>query len=151
MELDLGGIAKGYVVQQAARVLRSLGVASALVEAGGDIVVTVAPPGESGWHIDVPWADSIVRAHASQLTNAEISTSGPTAQFVEIGGVRYSHVVDPRTGIGLTSRAQATVIATDGALADALSTALTILPAEARSALLARYPGVIASVRRGQP
>jgi thiamine biosynthesis lipoprotein len=151
MQLDLGGIAKGYAVQQAAVVLRTRGIASALVEAGGDIAVTAAPPGESGWRVEVPGADSIVRARAFALTNASISTSGPSAQFVEIGGVRYSHVVDPRTGVGLTSGAQATVIDTDGALADALSTALTVLSRGAAVSLLARYPRVFASVTREQP
>jgi thiamine biosynthesis lipoprotein len=71
-------------------------------------------------------------------------------QFVEIGGVRYSHVVDPRTGLGLTSDAQATVIAADGALADALSTALTVLPRQAVAPLMAHYPGVLASVVSGR-
>jgi len=151
MRLDLGGIAKGYAVEQAARLLRERGVGSALVEAGGDITVTGAPPGEAGWRIEVPGADSTIRARAATLTNASISTSGPTAQFVEVGGVRYSHVIDPRTGIGLTSRAQATVSATDGALADALSTALTVLPRAAALSVLARYPGVIASVTREEP
>ncbi len=148
MRLDLGGIAKGYAVQQAADVLRARGVVSALVEAGGDIAVTNAPPGAAGWRVTVPGADSSVRVRASALTNAAISTSGPSEQFVEIGGVRYSHVVDPRTGVGLTSGAQVTVIATDGALADALSTALAMLPPESAAALLARYPGVVASIAR---
>jgi len=148
MHVDLGGIAKGYAVQQAAFALRDHGVASALVEAGGDIAVTDAPPGQMGWRIETPRADSTVRARAAALTNAAISTSGPSAQFVEIGGRRYSHVVDPRTGIGLTSAAQATVIAEDGAVADALSTALTVLDAKAAGRVLARYPGVLASVDR---
>ncbi len=151
MRLDLGGIAKGHAVQQAVGVLRARGVVSALVEAGGDIAVTGAPPGKAGWRVEVSGADSAVRARASTLTNAAISTSGASAQFVEIGGVRYSHVVDPRTGVGLTSGAQATVIAADGALADALSTALTVLPREGVASLLARFPGVIGSVTRAQP
>jgi thiamine biosynthesis lipoprotein len=113
--------------------------------------VTDAPPGEAGWRIDVPGADSSVRARASILTNASISTSGPSAQFVEIDGVRYSHVVDPRTGVGLTSSTQASVIARDGATADALSTALTILSRDATTRLLVRYPGVIASMTDSPP
>jgi thiamine biosynthesis lipoprotein len=151
MRLDLGGIAKGYVVQQATHTLRAHGVVSALVEAGGDIAVTDAPPGEAGWRIEVSGADSTVRTRAATLANACISTSGPSAQYLEIGGVRYSHVVDPRTGIGLTSGAQATVIAADGALADALSTALTILGRGAATSLLERYPYVVASVSTVHP
>jgi len=146
MHLDLGGIAKGDIVQQALMVLREQGAASALVEAGGDIAAGEAPPGTHGWRVDAPSGDSTVRARASALTNAVISTSGPSAQSVEIGGRRYSHVIDPRTGIGLTSNTQATVIAVQGALADAISTALTVLGREGAARLLARYPGVTASV-----
>ena len=146
--LDLGGIAKGDIVYQAVITLRAHGVASALVEAGGDIAVGDAPPGQPGWRIDAPAGDSIVQARASALANAVISTSGPGAQFVEIGGMRYSHVVDPRTGIGLTSGAQATVIAANGALADALSTALTVIDSEGARRVLAKYAGVTASVKR---
>lgn len=144
--LDLGGIAKGDIVQQALVALHGFGVASALVEAGGDIAVGDAPPGLPGWRIEVPVGDSIVRARASALTNAVISTSGPGAQFVEVAGTRYSHVIDPRTGMGLTSGAQATVIATHGALADALSTAFTVIGRERAARVVAMFPGVTASV-----
>lgn len=147
MRLDLGGIAKGYIVERALAELRKRGVSSALVEAGGDIAVGDAPPGQQGWRIDAPTADSLVQARASALTNAVIATSGPGSQFVEIEGKRYSHVVDPRTGLGLTNANYATVIAPDGALADALATALTALGPERVARLLSRYPGVTASVR----
>ena len=146
MRLDLGGIAKGDIVQQAVMTLRAHGITSALVEAGGDIALSDPPPGQPGWRIDAPHADSSVRARAAALSNAVISTSGPSMQFVEIGGTRYSHVVDPRTGVGLTSGVYATVIADDGALSDALSTALTVLGGDEAVRVLARYPGVIASV-----
>lgn len=151
MRLDLGGIAKGDIVQQAAITLRERGIASALVEAGGDIAVSDAPPGQRGWRIETSAGDTTIRERALALTHAVISTSGPSAQFVEIGGTRYSHVVDPRTGVGLTSSAHATVIADDGALADALSTALTVVGAEGAARLLARYPGVIGAVEAGPP
>jgi len=62
-----------------------------------------------------------------RLVNACVSTSGDTEQFVEIDGVRYSHVLDPRTGWGVTHRTCATVVAEDGATADALATALTVM------------------------
>lgn len=148
MRLDLGGIAKGYVVQQMLVELRRHGVRRALVEAGGDIAVGDAPPGRSGWHIATPGASAAVAARAARLTNRFVSTSGPTEQFVVIGGVRYSHVVDPRTGQALRSANLATVIADDGALADALSTALTVLEPAGRAKLLRHYPGVVASVQR---
>ncbi len=146
--IDLGGIAKGDIVQQAIATLRANGIASALVEAGGDIAVSDAPPGQPGWRVAVASGDTAMVRRAAALTNAVISTSGPAFQFLEIDGKRYSHVVDPRTGMGLTSNTQATVISSNGALADALSTALTILRADQATRVLARYPGALASVSR---
>jgi thiamine biosynthesis lipoprotein len=148
MRLDLGGIAKGYILQAVLETLAAHGVTRALIEAGGDIVVGAAPPGRKGWRIEVPGADSAVRARAASLVRAAISTSGPSEQFVDIGGLRYSHVIEPRSGEALTRSDHATVIAADGATADALSTALTVLGAEHRAQLLAKFPGVLASVHR---
>ena len=151
MRLDLGGIAKGYILQEALTVLTSQGTPRALVEAGGDIVAGDAPPGRSGWRIDVPHADDRFAAHASALTRAALSTSGATVQFVEIDGVRYSHIVDPRTGLGVTHDLVTSVIAPDGATADALATALGVLdPADSRK-LLAAFQGAAATFRQGRP
>lgn len=147
MRLDLGGIAKGFILDAALAELRAHGVTSALLEAGGDIVVGDPPPGKAGWRVDVPGAEAALAARAAALVRAAIATSGPTEQFVEIAGTRYSHVVDPRTGWALADGAAATVIAPDGATADALATALTVLDTGGRARLLARYPGVIAGVR----
>ncbi|MGH7449570.1 MAG: FAD:protein FMN transferase, partial [Longimicrobiales bacterium] len=93
VHLDLGGIAKGFILQDALAVLRSHGIARALLEAGGDIVVGDPPPGRTGWRVETPRADSAVAARAAALENAAVATSGPTAQFVMIDGIRYSHVV----------------------------------------------------------
>jgi thiamine biosynthesis lipoprotein len=127
MQLDLGGIAKGHILQEAVKVLRGEGVPIAMVEAGGDVVVGDAPPGKGGWEVDVPGGDAALAARARVLRNAAIATSGASEQFVEIAGVRYSHVVDVRTGLGLTRAYTATVIATDGATADAVATAGQVL------------------------
>jgi thiamine biosynthesis lipoprotein len=147
MRLDLGAVAKGYVLQSARDILRQHGVRSALIEAGGDIVVGAPPPGRRGWHVEVPGAGPALAARAAALSHSAIATSGPSAQFVEVGGVRYSHVVDPRTGLGSTAGLASTVIAPDAATADALATALTLLGADDRRALLRRHPEVRAEVR----
>ena len=123
--LDLGGVAKGYILQAAVRQLDARGVTRVLLEAGGDIVVGAAPPDRAGWRIDVP-VDGEFGARASALTHAALATSGATSQFVEIDGVRYSHVIDPRRGIGVTHHRIARVIAPDGATADALATAAAV-------------------------
>jgi thiamine biosynthesis lipoprotein len=142
MRLDLGGIAKGSILQQALITLRAQGVSRALVEAGGDIVVGDPPPGSDGWRIDAAGSQPAFQAQARRLRNAAIATSGPTAQFVEIAGVRYSHIIDPRTGLGVTTPVVARVIAADAATADALATALTILGREALPRIRGRFPGV---------
>lgn len=150
VRFDLGGIAKGYILQAALHTLRGHGVASALIEAGGDIVVGDPPPGRDGWHIETDGADPAFRERASSLRNAALATSGPTAQFVEIAGVRYSHVVDPRTGLGITNPLVARVIAADAATADALATALTVAGKDRAPELCARFPGAIASLTRAR-
>jgi thiamine biosynthesis lipoprotein len=145
VSLDLGGIAKGYIIQQALQAMIPFGVTRALVEAGGDIVVGDAPPGRDGWSIDVTGADAEFVARAARLTNAALATSGPTVQFVEIDGVRYSHVVDPRTGLGLTNQVTARVIAANGATADALATALTVAP-HTLPRIRRQFPGAAVSL-----
>jgi thiamine biosynthesis lipoprotein len=137
MRLDLGGIAKGYAGDQVLAVLKSFGITRALFEAGGDIVVGDPPPGKTGWPIDVE--NPIGSAGRLKLANCAISTSGDTVQFVEIGGTRYSHVVDPRTGLGLTSHYAATIIAPAGIDSDALSTAACVLGPDAAGPILKAY------------
>jgi thiamine biosynthesis lipoprotein len=146
MALDLGGIAKGYILQEALRTLRLHGVPRALIESGGDIVVGDAPPDRPGWTIEVARADAAFAERASRLTNVALASSGASAQFLEIDGVRYSHVIDPRTGLGVTSSRTARVIADDAATADALATALTVLETSAAGEVLSRFPGVMVSV-----
>ncbi|HET7220477.1 MAG TPA: FAD:protein FMN transferase [Vicinamibacterales bacterium] len=146
MQLDFGAIAKGYILQQSLSVLRDMRVPSALIQSGGDIVVGAAPPGRDGWDIQVDRANVRLSSRAARLTNAALATSGPTEQFADIDGRRYSHVIDPRTGMALTNRVIAHVIAPDGATADALSTALTVLARDRRAAVLARFGDVLASV-----
>lgn len=150
MRIDLGGIAKGDILQAALTTLRDAGSGAALVEAGGDIVAGDAPPGQAGWRIAVPETTSEVvlpvgtqndlRGRFVYIANAALATSGPAAQFVQIDGVRYSHVVDPRTGWALTTSVTAHVIAADGATADALATAATVAGARGLDAIRARFP-----------
>jgi thiamine biosynthesis lipoprotein len=146
MKLDLGGIAKGYAGDCALQTLREHGITSALFEAGGDIVVSDPPPGQTGWQIELDDAGPDMPKQLS-LYNAAVSTSGDTQQFVEIDGRHYSHVVDPRTGIGLTTRAMATVVAPKGLWSDPLSKPAAMLPADQLQSLLKNYPNTRAYVR----
>ena len=147
MQLDLGGIGKGYGDDGAMEVLKRFGITRALVEAGGDIVVSGPPPGETGWKIAVPNAHSTPNAPPRLFADQAISTSGDTEQFVDIGGKRYSHIVDPRTGHALTDRIEVTVLARDGLTSDGLSTAVSVLGAEKGQALARTYAGVTAYIK----
>jgi thiamine biosynthesis lipoprotein len=146
MRLDLGGIAKGYILQEALHTLRARGVTAALVEAGGDVVVGDAPPGRPGWTIATSGSDPAFAQRAGSLSNAALATSGPTAQFVEIDGVRYSHVVDPRTGLGVTSGRTVRVIASDAEIADAVATALGVTGPAGLAALQSAFPDIAVSL-----
>jgi FAD:protein FMN transferase len=147
MRLDLGGIAKGFAVDEALAVLGEHGAPRALVELGGDIAVGEPPPGSSGWtvRLDEP-ADA---PHAVDLADAAISTSGDAAQFVVIDGLRYSHLIDPRTGHALTDRIAATVIARSARLSDPLATVLAVLgPEEGPRFAAEHFPEAAVYIRR---
>ena len=141
MRLDLGGIAKGYAADAALAVLKEKGFPRALVAASGDIVVGDPPPGQAGWSVDIAPIASGRPARRLTLTNAAVSTSGDLFQFVEIGGLRYSHVLDPRTGLGLTGRRSVTVIAPTGVQSDSLSKAASVLPPDRALELIDGTPG----------
>jgi FAD:protein FMN transferase len=129
MRLDLGAIAKGYAVDEAIQVLRRHGIGSALVSGGGDMAVSGAPPGLYGWRIELAPLD-VTNAPPAEfvlLRNVALATSGDVFQHVEIDGIRYSHIVDPRTGVGLTDHSLVVVIAKDCMMADSLSTTVSVL------------------------
>ena len=135
MQLDLGGIAKGYAADEMLAVLKSLGITRALVAASGDLVIGDPPPGVEGWRVRVAGEIRI-------LSGCAVSTSGEDEQFVEIQGVRYSHIVDPRTGLGIVGRPAVTVIAPRGIVADALATAFSVLEEKEGRKLLRKWPNV---------
>ena len=95
----------------------------------GDISAGDPPPNAESWRIGVAPLDkpNVTPSRILRLTNCSISTSGDAFQFVEIGGIRYSHIVDPTTGLGLTRRSSVTVIAPKGIDADALATTVSVL------------------------
>lgn len=166
MLLDLGGIAKGFAADEAMQVLKQQGIRSALVAAGGDIVVSNAPPQKRGWTVAIlsPQTNAVSSDQANHsspdksdgqlandgqttnlmLANAAVSTAGDAEQFVEIGGVRYSHIVDPKTGIGLIGQSSVTVVARRGIDSDGVDTAANVLGAERGMQLINSTPGTAA-------
>lgn len=149
MQLDLGGIGKGYAADAALKVLRERGILCALVAASGDIAVGDVPPGQPGWHVSIgtPFQRE-GKERTLLLKNAAVSTAGDSEQFVIINGIRYSHIVDPRTGVGLTNRCQVSVIAPHGLQTDGFDTAVSILGAEKGRRLIESQPKLSAIIYR---
>jgi thiamine biosynthesis lipoprotein len=135
MGLDFGGIAKGDALDQALAVLTRQGVNRAFIQAGGDLAASGPPPGQPGWAIEAP----AVPGRRLVIRHQAVSTSGDSEQFADIRGTRFSHIVDPRTGFGVTSRIEATVLARRGLVSDPLATALCVLGPEQGAALAALY------------
>ena len=151
MRIDLGGIAKGYTSTTLLRLLREqFGIGSALCGAAGDLAVGDAPPGKAGWTVGLQQLDAREdqRGAYVMLHNYGVSTSGDTERFVIIDGVRYSHIIDPRTGLGLTNRINVSAIAPDDTLADWLAAAVCILGPDEGLALTEQTPGAAVRITR---
>lgn len=143
--LDFGAIAKGYAADEALSELRKRGITQALVAASGDLAIGAAPPGLKGWSIGVESFDESER-QALELSNVAISTSGDSEQYLEIGGKRYSHILDARTGTPLTESIAVTVIAQEGMVADSFATAISALGPTAGMAFLERHPSTAGAI-----
>jgi FAD:protein FMN transferase len=132
MRLDFGGIVKGYAADEARAVLKAKECPRALVGLAGDIAAGEPPPGQTGWRIGVQGIGSAEKPPDDYLllTNKAVSTAGDMFQFVEVGGKRYSHLVDPKTGLGITRRISVTVVAPTGLVSDGLDSAAAILGPE---------------------
>ncbi|MEZ4961003.1 MAG: FAD:protein FMN transferase [Saprospiraceae bacterium] len=127
MRLDLGGIAKGYAVDEAMKIIKAANIASALVDGGGDIAASGPPPGQMGWLIDkYVYRNGEIRVESMMIANQAVATSGDTYRYLEYGGKRYSHIIDPRTGMGVTRRQIVTVTAPTCMEADAWATAMSV-------------------------
>src|SRR5262249_41624342 len=155
---DLGGVAKGFAVDKALAVLREHGITRALVIGGGDTGCGEAPPGTEGWAVEVqplppaPIATSVTAPQMITLDceeatiavgeiqrkktilllrNASVSTSGDQFQHLDLGGKRYSHVIDPKTGQALEGRRSVSVVAPNTTMSDALAKLCVLPPADA--------------------
>src|SRR4029077_11833596 len=116
------------------------------VAAGGDIAVSGPPPGADGWTIAIAAADGSRRQLL--LRHPAVSTSGDAEQYVEIGGKRYSHIVDPRTGIGLVGRMSVTVVARRGIDSDSLTKTIAVLGPEKGLQIIDSVEGAVALLIR---
>ncbi len=150
MLLDLGGIAKGYAAEEALLVLKKMGINSALVALGGDVAIGNAPPNQKGWKVGI--APVLEEGDAASrfliLANCAVSTSGDTEQYVELNGKRYSHLVDPKTGLGLTQRISVTIIAPNGIDSDSLTKVVSVLGQEKGMEIVDKLSGISCRVVR---
>lgn len=152
MRLDCASLAKGYAVDAALALLRARGTSRALVAGGGDMAAGDAPPGQAGWRIEVATLDApgAPPGQTVVLANNAIGTSGDVFQHLEVGGVRYSHIVDPKTGLGLTDHSLVTVLAGKCSVASSYATAVSVLGPERGLHLIEETPGLAARIVREQ-
>lgn len=141
--LDLGAVAKGYGADRAAALLRQHSIMRGLIDLGGDVYALGARPDGSPWRLGIRHPREpgkiIGIVHVS---DAAVATSGDYERYFEHEGVRYSHILDPKTGWPAQGLASVTVVAPSGVWADALSTAAFVLGKEEGMALIESLPGV---------
>lgn len=147
MKLGLGGIAKGYALDRAAALLRQRGVESFLLQGGGQVEAG-GPKDGRPWRVGIrdPRGEPSDFFALLEVHDTSLSTSGDYESYFIQGGVRYHHILDPRTGMPARGLRSATVVSPDGTLADALSTALMVMGEERGLALAERLPDVEAVV-----
>lgn len=143
IEINLGGIGKGYAIDRAARELREVGIDRAMISCGSAIYALGAPPNAEGWRIDIrdPRRDR-ARMETLSLRDRALSTSGDYEKYFIFEGRRFSHLIDPRTGYPPEGVAAVSVVAPTAVEADALSTAAFILGERQGRSFLRRFPGV---------
>ena len=141
-EIDLGGIAKGYIADRVAEYLREQGVTSACINMGGNVLTIGTKPDGSPWTIGIrdPNGTPEQSAEVLQFGGAAVVTSGNYERFFVLDGVRYHHILDPKTGMPVSNGlASVTIIGTRSDLCDALSTACFVLGEEGSRPILDRY------------
>lgn len=139
LQLDLGGIAKGYIADQLMHRIKAAGLSHAAVIIGGETVLAAAPPGKDGWRIGLEDPERKIIGSLI-LENTCLSTSGDSYQFIEQDGQRQAHLIDPTTRKPMSNRLNVTTIAPSAMEADAWATALRILPLEKSLPLANQQP-----------
>jgi thiamine biosynthesis lipoprotein len=143
MSVNLGGIGKGYAVDRAVEILRARSLDTFLIQAGGDLYVGGRPEGRA-WRLGIqdPRGPAASPFAVMELSDATFSTSGDYERFFISDGQRYHHILDPDLGEPAMASRSVTIVTSRAVLADALSTGVFILGAEAGMALIERTPDV---------
>ena len=122
-------------------VLKQQGIESALIDIGGDIIVSNPPPGSEGWKVDIAGLNQSDPIQSRiMIRDQAVTTRGDLNQFTDIDGVRYSHIIDPATGSPVPRRVSATVVAKRAIDADAAATAIAVLGSHRAKSLLINMP-----------
>ncbi|WP_025762483.1 FAD:protein FMN transferase [Dyadobacter tibetensis] len=137
MRLDIGGLGKGFAADEGMLVFRHFGIDAVLIDAGGKLAIGNPPPGDKGWNIQISTGRDSVGAVV--LSNVGVATSGPTYRFLEINGKKYSHILDPKTGVGLLFNVRTTVISPNATDADVLATAFSVTGIRKGKRLVRKY------------
>lgn len=129
VQIDLGGIAKGYTADKVLKMLKNYNINRALIDFGGDITVGDSPPNKKGWNVEINYTNHLGEkiSEIVSINNISIATSGDYFQQLSIDNIKYSHIIDPTTGLGITKSIQVTVIAKSGILADSFASAFNVM------------------------
>ena len=141
MQLDMGAIAKGYAADKVLALLKSFGITNALVDAGGDMVAFGMPSQKKGWRVgvNIPGQQETLWNRKLILSNKAVATSGDAFQYMLHEGKKYAHIIDARTGYGVTFQRNVTVVAPTATTADWLATACSILTLDQVKILAKKY------------
>ena len=150
MRFDLGGIAKGYAADAMLAIMQQHQLPRTCITAGGDLRIGEPPPGKIGWSVGVKTFDPSQLAETKELSHCAVSTSGDLHQSIEINGVHYAHIVDPKTGLGLTTHRAVTIIAPNATTSDALATAACVAESVQAEALAKQW-GATTAISAVQP
>lgn len=147
MRLDLGGVAKGYIVGKAMDALKKNGMEWAIIRAGGDMMIYDKNNSNEPFTIGIQHPRIKDRLIGKlKVRNGAIATSGDYERFFIKNGVRYHHIIDPKTGFPANKTQSVTIVSTDPTLADALSTAIFVMGPEKGMELVKKSAGVEAVI-----
>lgn len=143
MRIGFGGIGKGYAAECAKSLLQRLGVTSGIVNAAGDLTVWGHQPDGQPWTIGIANPDQANRLFSSlQLSEMAIATSGNYEKYVFINGKRYSHTIDPRTGLPVSGIKSVSILCPNAEIADALTTPVMIMGIKAGLDMVNQINGI---------
>ena len=141
MKIGFGSIGKAYAADRGRHILQEMGVKGGLINASGDIALWGKPPGKKSWSIGISDPEKPYKiTRKLRMKEGAVATSGNYQKYVMFNGVRYSHIMDPRTGYPATELASVTVIGPMAEFANALSTSVMVLGVKKGLKLMERYP-----------